>query len=347
MSRDGISEGAGLSRPGQVDVTAAADALRVRLPGVPATAVVAGSGLSALEDALADAVAVPFAEVPGLPHAGVAGHRGRFVHGRLDGVGVLVQAGRFHVYEGHAMDVVAAPVRILAALGVERMIMTNAAGAIHPRLGPGDVVVVDDVINLMFRCPLAGPARERETRFPDMSRPLDTKLKEVVRAAAAALGQRVGEGVYAAVPGPAYETPAEVRMLARLGADLVGMSTVPEVIVAIASGLRCAVLSLVTNRATGLSPEPLSHEEVLEAGRRAGERMTALVTEVVRRLDTEGLMGSAPAPASATEGEPAGPGGAPGSAPEADGSARSGGAPASGPSTRGSAPRGRQSREAK
>ncbi len=251
---------------------------------MPSVALVVGSGLGALEDALADPVAVAFEEIPGLPAVGVAGHGGRFVHGRLGSTEVLVQAGRFHVYEGHAPDRVVAPVRILSALGVGAVIMTNASGGIRPGLEPGDVVLVDDVLNLMFRSPLAGPVAGDEARFPDLSRPFDAALLDVIRGAALDTGVLLEEGTYAAVTGPAYETAAEIRMLARLGADLVGMSTVPEVVTAAALGLPCAVLSLVTNRATGLSAEPLSHEEVLEVGRTAGERVAALLTEVVWRL---------------------------------------------------------------
>lgn len=270
-----------------------AEALRDALPSVPPVAVIVGSGLGALEDALVDPLAVSFEAVPGMAAAGVAGHGGRFVHGRLGSTEVLVQAGRLHVYEGHPVERVVAPVRILAALGVGAVIMTNAAGGIRSDLEPGDVVLVDDVMNLMFRSPLAGPVSGTEARFPDMSRPFDPALLDVIRLAALDAGMRVEEGTYAAVTGPAFETAAEIRMLARLGADVVGMSTVPEVVTAAASGLSCAVLSLVTNRATGLSAEPLSHDEVLDAGRRAGERVASLLRGVVARLGPgeEGVVG--------------------------------------------------------
>ena len=281
-----------------MDVRAAAGRLRSAFPSVPATAVVVGSGRGTLEEALADPVRVPFADVPGLPGPGVAGHGGRFVHGRLGGTDVLLQSGRFHLYEGHPADVVVAPVRILAELGVASVIMTNASGAIHPLLEPGDVVLVDDVINLTFRSPLAGPVREGEARFPDMSRPLDPELADVIRESAAALGQRLTAGTYVAVTGPQYETAAEIRMLARLGADVVGMSTVPEVVVAATRGLRVAVLSLVTNKATGLAPHPLSHEEVLETGAAAAERVAALVRAVVERLAGDGFPGDRGSPES-------------------------------------------------
>ena len=255
---------------------------------MPETAIVVGSGLGALEDALRDPVSVSFPDLPGLPAAGVSGHRGRFVHGRLGGSEVLVQSGRYHLYEGHPVGTVVAPVRILSEAGVQSIVMTNASGGIDPRLEPGDLVLVDDVLNLTFRSPLAGPVVSGEARFPDMSRPLDVALSAVIREAAERLGQPLASGTYAAVPGPQYETAAEIRMLSSLGADLVGMSTVPEVITAAARGRRCAVLSLVTNRATGLASHPLSHEEVLEAGREAARRLVTLLTEVVRRLARDG-----------------------------------------------------------
>lgn len=268
-------------------VESAAAGLRAAFPSVPETAVVAGSGLGALEDALVDPVAVAFGDLPGLPAAGVSGHGGRFVHGRLGDAEVLLQSGRFHLYEGHPAGVVVAPVRILAELGVGTLLVTNASGGIHPLLEPGDVVLVDDLLNLTFRSPLAGPVLEGEERFPDMSRPLDAGLARMIRGAAAHLELPLASGTYAAVPGPQYETAAEVRMLSRLGADVVGMSTVPEVIAAAARGLRCGVLSLVTNKATGLSRGRLSHDEVLEAGAAAAHRVSALVREVLDRLGRE------------------------------------------------------------
>ncbi len=265
-------------------VEEAAALLRHRLPSVPPVAVVVGSGLGALESSLSNVTRIPFEEVPGLPSPSVAGHSGAFVHGRLGGSEILVQAGRFHVYEGHPLGIVAAPVRILASLGVRAVVLTNAAGAIHPHMHPGDVVLIEDVLGVQFRSPLAGPPRRGEDRFPDMSDALGAAPRAVLRDAALAVGLDLREGTYAAVTGPAYETRAEVRMLRRMGADLVGMSTVPEIVVASASGLACAALSLVTNRATGLSTTALSHAEVLETGRRAGERVVDLLREALPRL---------------------------------------------------------------
>ena len=214
----------------------------------------------------------------------MAGHAGRFVAGRLGKRYVLVQAGRYHVYEGHPDSVVVAPVRTVAALGVTTLILTNAAGGIDTTLEPGDLVLLDDHINFMFRHPLMGPVQPREERFPDMSGPYDPELRAVARAAALDLGVALTEGVYAAVTGPSYETPAEVRMLGRLGAHVVGMSTVPEATVAAALGLRCLAFSMVTNKAAGLSTEPLSHAEVMEVGAQAGARLGRLLEAVVARL---------------------------------------------------------------
>jgi purine-nucleoside phosphorylase len=241
---------------------------------------VLGSGLASLEAMVEEPIAVPFETLPGLVAAGVQGHGGRFVLGRLGGASVVVQSGRYHPYEGHAADIVGAPVRAMARLGVSAVLMTNAVGGIHPMLRPGDLVLIDDQINLSFRAPLGGAVKPGEDRFPDMSSPFSQRLTAVARSAAARLRIPLREGVYAGVLGPSYETRAEVRMLERLGADVVGMSTVSEVIVAAAVGLDALCLSLVTNRATGTGGL-VSHEDVLELGRTAGEACADLVAEIV------------------------------------------------------------------
>ena len=247
-----------------------------------------GSGLGAVEERVEDPVTVPFGDLAGMPGSSVHGHAGRFVAGRLGGARVLVASGRFHAYEGHGMDVVALPVRVAAILGATTLVATNAAGGIREDLGPGDLVLIQDHLNLMFRNPLVGPVREGETRFPDMSAPYDPGLATLAQDAAGRLGIPLAGGTYAAVLGPSYETAAEVRMLSRLGADVVGMSTVPEVIVARARGIECLAFSMVTNRATGLSETPLSHDEVLEVGQRAGGRLADLITEVVGSMGPSG-----------------------------------------------------------
>ena len=255
-----------------MDTAAAAARLADALGRAPALAIVLGSGLGALAEELTAPVAVPFERV-GLPPASVAGHRGRWLVGTLGGVPVLLQAGRYHAYEGHPFELVVAPVRILSRLGVRALVLTNAAGAIDPILVPGDLVLLDDHVNLMFRSPLAGPVQGREERFPDMTAPYDAELQRLALDAAGAEGVALRRGVYAAVLGPQYETAAEIRMLARLGAHVVGMSTVPEVVTARALGLRCLAFSTITNKATGLSQERLSHADVLRIGTEAGGRL--------------------------------------------------------------------------
>jgi len=266
------------------DPAAAAAYLKARFDTAPRFHLILGSGLGGLVDLVEDPARIPFDEVPGLPAAGVAGHSGTFVGGRLAGVPVLLQAGRYHVYEGHSMDVVVAPARIAAALGVEAMVVTNAAGGIARDLEPGDLAVIDDHINLLFRSPLAGPVVGSEARFPDMSEPYDRALQELARTVALEIGVELKRGVYAAVTGPSYETAAEVRMIGRMGADLVGMSTVPEVTVAAALGMRCLGFSMVTNKGTGLSLDLIGHDEVMEVGQEAGVRLGRLVQALLPRI---------------------------------------------------------------
>jgi purine-nucleoside phosphorylase len=191
------------------------------------------------------------------------------------------------LYEGHSPDVVAAPVRVMAELGVKTLVVTNAAGGLRAKLEPGDLVLLEDHINLTGRSPLVGPVREGEERFPDMSAPYDPELRLLAVEAAADLGIGLRSGVYAGVLGPSYETAAEVRMLAALGADVVGMSTVTEVIAARASGLRCLAFSVVTNKATGLGGGALSHAEVMAVGREAGRRLAKILRAIVPRMTAQ------------------------------------------------------------
>lgn len=266
------------------DVQEAARILGRRLASVPEATLILGSGLGHIVDAVLDPVSIPFEELPGFPATGVAGHAGRFVGGRLGDRYVLVQAGRYHVYEGHPPEVVAAPVRLSATLGVGVLLLTNAAGGVDPELDPGDLLLLHDHLNLMFGSPLLGPVADGEVRFPDMTHPYDAGLAEDALAAAAEAGIPLRRGVYAALQGPAYETAAEVRMLRALGADVVGMSTVPEVIVARARGMRCLAISMVSNKGTGLSATPLSHAEVVAVGLEAGRQVGAILEGVLRRL---------------------------------------------------------------
>lgn len=259
--------------------------LRERIPEPPEVFVVLGSGLSDLAAGVSDEVSIPFQDIPGFPGAGVAGHAGRMISGRLEGKAVLFQAGRFHFYEGHDRSVVVAPIRIASALGADTVILTNAAGGIAPELGPGDILLLDDHINFMARNPLVGPVVGGEDRFPDMSAPYDRELQELAMTVAGEMGLPLPTGVYAAVLGPSYETPAEIRFLRGVGADAVGMSTVPEAVTARALGMRVLAFSLITNKAAGLGESTLHHDEVLEAGRLAGGRLGSLVRSILARMD--------------------------------------------------------------
>lgn len=266
------------------DIAAAVDAIRARDARVPDVALILGSGLGALAEAMDDATALPFGDVPGFPEPGVVGHGGRLVIGTLEGVACVTLQGRFHLYEGHDPATVALPTRVMLALGARTLVVTNAAGGINRSFRAGDLMLIEDHINLMGRNPLTGPVLEGETRFPDMSRAYDERLLQLAERAASRDGVSLVRGVYGAVPGPSYETPAEVRMLERLGADAVGMSTVPEVIVARARGVPVLGISLISNAAAGISEQPLSHDEVVAAGREAESRFAMLVRGVLAEL---------------------------------------------------------------
>lgn len=260
----------------------ATDFCRARIARTPDVLLVLGSGLGDLADDIEDATYIPFGEVPGFPTATVVGHKGRMVVGRLEGAEVLALQGRFHLYEGHDAALAALPVRIAHALGARTMLVTNAAGGIARRLRAGDLMLIDDHINLMGRNPLIGPVLEGDERFPDMSAPYDRDLQAAAERIALDQGLKLQRGVYAGLLGPAYETPAEVRMLDRLGADAVGMSTVPEVIAARAMGMRVLGISLISNAAAGISGQPLSHDEVIEAGKGARAAFESLIRALLR-----------------------------------------------------------------
>jgi purine-nucleoside phosphorylase len=270
---------------GSARARVAADAIRPRLGGhAPVAAVILGSGLGGLADEI-DAVArIPFAEIPGFPAATVAGHAGALIAGRLGGKFVLALAGRFHMYEGHTAALAAFPTRVVHALGAPTLIVTNAAGGVNRLFAPGDLMLIRDHINLMFRNPLTGPVEEGDLRFPDMTAPYDAGLGELAREIAREQGIELREGVYAGSLGPTYETASEVRMLALLGTDAAGMSTVPEVIAARAAGVRVLGFSCITNLACGLSNTPITHAEVLETTAAAAEKFKRLVRGVVERL---------------------------------------------------------------
>ncbi len=264
------------------DVQTAVDLIREKESRRPEFALILGSGLGALADAAKDATAFETASIPGYPPSTVEGHRGRIVFGTLEGKEVVFLQGRVHSYEGHAPRAVTFPIRLLHALGVRRLLVTNAAGGINRRFKPGTLMFITDHINFAFANPLAGPNVDGGPRFPDMSAPYDPDW--IDDAERWALGEQLHteRGVYVWTLGPSYETKAEVRMLEKLGADAVGMSTVPEVIQAQYFGMRVMGISTITNPAAGLSPSPLNHEEVLEVGRRVRGDLERLVRRIIR-----------------------------------------------------------------
>ena len=264
----------------------AAEAIRRKIGARrPQVAVVLGSGLGGLADRIGDAVRIPYRYIPGFPDTTVIGHGGELVVGKLAGKEILAQSGRFHLYEGHQASVTAFPVRVFATLGIQTLILTNAAGGIRRSLTSGALMLINDHINLTFRNPLIGPVLPGEERFPDMSEPYERSLRALAHEAAQERHLALQDGVYVQLLGPSYETPAEIRMLERLGADAVGMSTVLEVIAARALGMKCLGFSLVTNPGAGISPTPLSHQEVMEVAGRAGKDLARLVEAVVAGLD--------------------------------------------------------------
>lgn len=252
----------------------------------PANAIILGSGLGGLAEKIRNGVRVPFGAIPGFPDATVAGHDGAVIIGTLGDCEVVALSGRFHMYEGHPPGLAGFPVRVLHAFGARELFVSNAAGGIAPSLAAGDLMAISDHLNLMFVNPLTGPAQPGEARFPDMTDAYDPALRAGLHAAAGKLGFTLKEGVYAGLPGPSYETRAEIAMLKKLGADAVGMSTVPEVVVARALGMRVAGVSCITNLAAGISPTPLSHDEVLKTTARVADRFQSLVIEFLSSRST-------------------------------------------------------------
>jgi xanthosine phosphorylase len=262
----------------------AAETLRAAGPA-PRLGIVLGSGLGGLTDALEDAVAVPYQELDGFPAAGVAGHQGQVVLGRLAGLPVACLAGRKHVYEGDA-TAMRVPVRTIRALGAEALFVTNAAGSLRAEVGPGRLMAIADHINLLGVNPLTGPNDDAVgPRFPSLRDAYDPELLARLHAAARALGVDLAEGVYLATAGPSFETPAEIRAFRTLGADAVGMSTVPEVILARHAGLKVVAVSAITNLAEGMGGEELSHEQTLRNAAVAARDLTRLITRFAEGFD--------------------------------------------------------------
>jgi len=259
--------------------------IRSRCGTLPDTAIVLGSGLGDFADRLADAISTPYGQLPHWPAASVVGHSGRLVIGSVGTRRVAALAGRAHFYEGHPLSTVTFAVRVMGRLGVRQMVLTNAAGGINTGFGQGALMIIDDHINLLGSNPLMGPNDDRVgVRFPDMSEVYSSRLRRIADEAAAAAGVPVKHGVYVATAGPSYETPAEIKFFRTIGADAVGMSTVPEAIAARHMGLEVLGISCITNMAAGVLPGPLNHDEVLETTRRVRGSFIALLEAIVARL---------------------------------------------------------------
>lgn len=253
---------------------------------IPKTAIVLGSGLGSLVDELQNKKAIPYTTIPNFPQTTVEGHQGNLVFGELAQVSVALMQGRFHVYEGWDVTDVVLPIRVLAKLGVKNIIVTNASGGIHSSYKPGDLAVITDHINMSGKNPLAGENDNSiGPRFPDMSHAYSPLLLETIESEAKKINVDLQRGVYAWVLGPSYETPAEIRMLRILGADMVGMSTVPEVIAAVHAGLHVAGISCITNYAAGLVEQKLNHDDVKDVAQLAHEKFTKLLIGSVARIN--------------------------------------------------------------
>jgi purine-nucleoside phosphorylase len=254
----------------------------------PKIALVLGSGLGAFADELTDAVRIPYAHIPSFPRSTAVGHAGQLVIGKSAGVTVAAMQGRVHLYEGYSAKEVSFPVRVFGRMGVKALVLTNAAGGINLKYGQGALVAIRDHINLQGQNPLAGPNEERfGTRFPDMTQAYSNAYREIATAEASKLGMTLHDGVYVALLGPSYETPAEIRYLRTIGADLVGMSTVAEVIAARHMGLKVLAISCVTNMAAGILDQVINHEEVLETGKRVQKQFEALLRAVLPKIEAD------------------------------------------------------------
>lgn len=266
-------------------VNQAAGWLREKIGGVPDVAIVLGSGLGDFAESLLDSITSPYRDIPNWPASAVVGHAGQLVVGTLAGRRVAALCGRAHYYEGHALGTVTFATRALGLLGTKRLILTNAAGGINLDFKPGTLMLIEDHINLMANNPLVGPNDDRfGPRFPDMSEVYSKRLRGIAADAANAAGVPLVTGVYVALLGPSYETPAEIRFLRAIGADAVGMSTVPEAIAARHMGLEVLGISCITNAAAGVLPQPLVHDEVMEVARRVRGQFSSLLEAIVARI---------------------------------------------------------------
>ncbi len=263
----------------------AVDLIKSRTTIQPEVGVILGSGLGSIADQLSDAVAIPYTDIPHFHGTSIEGHAGRMVLGNFKGIPSVFLQGRFHFYEGYAMEEVVFPTRTICALGIQTLVLTNAAGGINTRFRAGDLMIIDDHLNLMGNNPLLGPnLAQLGPRFPDLSEAYSHPYIQILDECAKEIGLPVHHGVYGGLLGPTYETPAEVRMLRTLGADAVGMSTVPESIAANHLGVRVAGVSCITNLAAGLSPHKLSHQEVIDISRAGSEKLCRLLEAAIPRL---------------------------------------------------------------
>ncbi|MED3563211.1 purine-nucleoside phosphorylase [Bacillus xiapuensis] len=263
----------------------AAEFLKGKYSKTPKIGLILGSGLGVLADEIVDSVKIPYSEIPNFPISTVEGHAGQLVFGSLSGAEVVAMQGRFHYYEGYSMDKVTFPVRVMKALGVEMLIVTNAAGGVNESFTPGDLMIITDHINFMGTNPLIGPNDSNlGVRFPDMSEAYTKELRGIAKEIAGNLNIAIKEGVYVGFTGPVYETPAEIRMARVLGGDAVGMSTVPEVIVARHGGLKVLGISCITNMAAGILDQPLSHDEVIETTEKVKSNFLLYIKEIVKRI---------------------------------------------------------------
>ncbi len=255
--------------------------LGTRTGAVPKIAIVLGSGLGEIADAMSGKLEIPYGEIPGFPRTTVAGHQGTLLFGLLEGVPVVAMKGRFHHYEGHDMDTVAYPIRVFRRMGIENLLLTNAAGGVNHSFVPGDLMALSDHIGLWADSPLRGPNEDMlGPRFPDMSKVYDPLLVQLADSVADNIGFVLKHGVYAWCRGPAFETPTEIRALRVLGADAVGMSTVPEAVAARHMGMRILAISCSTNMAAGMLDQPLTHEEVMQTGKMVEKRFSALISGI-------------------------------------------------------------------
>jgi purine-nucleoside phosphorylase len=268
-------------------VAEAAAWVRERAPAAPDVAIVLGSGLGSFADRVTAGDRWPYSAIPNWPASAVIGHAGTLVIGELQGRRVAVLSGRAHFYEGHDLRTVTFAIRVLGLLGVRTLILTNAAGGVNTSFSQGALMVIDDHLNLIGSNPLVGPNDERfGLRFPDMTEVYSRRLRTIADHAAAAAAVPIAHGVYAALHGPSYETPAEIRYLRTIGADAVGMSTVPEAIVARHMAIEVLGVSCITNMAAGVLPQPLDHREVMETAQRVGGQFIALLEEILRRIES-------------------------------------------------------------